>query len=47
MIDDAQSFGFGLGFGGGLVLGFGAADAMKPVADTGRDNIRICFEIVV
>ena len=33
MMNNAQSLGFGLRFGGGFVFRFGTADAMEPVAD--------------
>lgn len=39
VVDDAQSLGFCLGFGGGFVLGFGAADAMEPVADPRKQSL--------
>lgn len=38
MVYNAKALGFRLWFGGGLILGFGAADAMEPIADSSEET---------
>jgi hypothetical protein len=38
MVYNAKALGFRLWFGGGLILGLGAADAMEPIADSSEET---------